>query len=464
MQRTLPCLTLAILAACGSPSAPVPIPAPAARVEFVPQPATAVMASEITQIALRGLPPGSEITLVAERALQANPLAGGKRQLFRAQATFRVDPTGTLELASAAPIAGSYRGADLRGLFWSMVATEDAVADGWTDEQVQLTARAGSQELARTTLTLRKANPDVVVTQVGAELPGAVLARLPGDQRRPVVILLGGSEGGDSFARDLAPRLASYGFAALGLPYYAPAWGGPPRPELAGLPSAFTDIPVERLEVARAWLARQPGVDVDHLALYGGSKGAEFALIAATKLPWVTAVVAIVPSDVVWEGWGVMASAPGTRSSFAWRGQPLPFVPYHDMAGELAHFQTGQPVNLRRVQDRGRAEHPDAVAKARIPIEQFRGALLVAGAGNDQVWASGEMATNIARARRAAGLDTTTLVFPDAGHLLQGTGWQPTTGLEHAVMQVGGTAEANAHAQVTVWREAIAFLTRSLGT
>jgi dienelactone hydrolase len=460
MHRSLPWLALAI-AACGGSSAPVPIPAPATRVEFVPQPATAVMASEITQIALRGLTPGSTVDLVAERPLPQPFAPGGQRQLFRAQATFRVDATGTLELASAAPIAGSYRGADLRGLFWSMVATDDAIADGWTDDQVHLVARAGGQELARTTLTLRKAHPDVVVTPAG-DLPGAVLARLPGDQRRPAIIALGGSEGGDSFAREMAPRLASYGFAVLGLPYYAPAFGGPPRPELAGLPTAFTDIPVDRLEVARAWLARQPGVDVDHLALYGGSKGAEFALIAATRLPWVTAVVAIVPSDVVWEGWGVMTAAPGTRSSFAWRGAPLPFVPYHDMAAELAHFQTGQPVNLRRVQDQGRAEHPDAAQKARIPVEQFRGALLVAGGGADQVWASGDMATNIARTRSAAGLATTALVFPAAGHLLSGTGWQPTTGVEHAIMQVGGTAEANAHAQADVWRETIAFLTRSL--
>jgi dienelactone hydrolase len=53
--------------------------------------------------------------------------------------------------------------------------------------------------------------------------------------------VLGGSEGGGSFARDRAPRFASRGFAVLGLPYYSPGRGEREIPEL---PAAFADIPV----------------------------------------------------------------------------------------------------------------------------------------------------------------------------------------------------------------------------
>jgi len=462
MHRFLPA-TIVALAACGGTPAPASSPAAAAIPQLVIQPAAPVVADQLTEITLRGVTPGAIVDIVAERPVSASAMLGGKRQLYRAQASFRVGATGTVALAHAAPLTGSYQGADLRGLFWSMAASDAAIPDGWPDTQVHLAASQAGHELARAMLEIRSSNPDVVVTPVGGELPGAILARLPGEQRRPAIIALGGSEGGDSFARTMAPRLASLGYAVLGLPYYAPAFGGPARADLAGLPAAFTDIPVDRLEQARAWLRRQPGVDADHLALYGGSKGAEFALIAATRFPWVTAVVAIVPSDVVWEGWGVADAKPGTRSSFAWRGEPLAFVPYHDIAGEIAHAQTGQHVNLRRVQDQGRAEHPEAVAGARIPIERFRGALLVAGGGADQVWASGEMANNIAHTRSAAGLATTALIYPGAGHVLSGDGWAPTTGVEHAVFEIGGTAEANARAQAAAWRETVAFLARSLG-
>ena len=45
--------------------------------------------------------------------------------------------------------------------------------------------------------------------------------------------------------------------------------------------------------------------DVTRLGVYGHSKGAEYAELAATRLPWIDAVVACVPTDVVWEGYGI---------------------------------------------------------------------------------------------------------------------------------------------------------------
>ena len=68
-----------------------------------------------------------------------------------------------------------------------------------------------------------------------------------------------------------------------------------------------------------------------------------------------------------------------------------------------------------------------AAVKARIHVEDFRGPLLVVGGQDDQIWASGMMAQNIAERRAAAGLETVALIFPDAGHALSGTGWMPTT-------------------------------------
>lgn len=40
-------------------------------------------------------------------------------------------------------------------------------------------------------------------------------------------------------------------------------------------------------------------IDSQHIALMGGSKGAEMALLSASLLPWAKAVVAIAPSDLV---------------------------------------------------------------------------------------------------------------------------------------------------------------------
>jgi dienelactone hydrolase len=341
-----------------------------------------------------------------------------------------------------------------------MTPTDEVVPAGWPAEQVRLTAATRGRVAARVALTLREFDPEVELTRVGDQFPGAVLARLPGAGKRPAIIVLGGSEGGDFTARMMSPRLASHGYAVLGLPYCVQ--GNPPRADLRGLPTAFVDIPVDRLERARAWLQRQPGVDGERIAVWGVSKGAELALLAATRFDWITAVVAIAPSDVVWEGFGAPGQKPGSRASFAWRGEPLAFVPHAGLDAALAVMGTGGRAQLRPPHDRGRAEHPDAVVRARIPVERYRGALLVAGGDDDQIWASGAMAGNIARARAGAGLRTTALVFGDAGHALSGHGWSPTTTLDRAPLVLGGTPAGNARAQAEVWRAALAFLAGAL--
>lgn len=428
----------------------------AAAQTFHIEPANPILLGEPVSIELDGLPADQEVTVIAESAMEA-PKASDPPVLYRSQAVFPVSQ-GSLDLATAKPRSGTYADADIHGLFWSMAPVEGGDAGGLQPLQVKLTANSAGRALVSTTIQFINALPEVKVEQV-KEFPGAVFATVPGKAPRPAIILLGGSEGGGRIARDHSPRLASRGFAVLGLPYYSPGLGEREIPEL---PAAFADIPVERLNAAFEWLERRPEVDASHVALVGGSKGAEFVLIAASHFKWITSVVASVPTDVVWEGWGPGVE-PGQRSSFALDGKPLPFVPYIGFAEEFAAVRTGHDLRMRRFQDRGRAANPAAAVKARIPVENFRGPLLVVGGHDDQVWASGMMAQNIAERRAAAGLETVALIFPEAGHLLGGTGWMPTTQYDVGPFKAGGTPQANAQAQARAYPETIAFLKRTLG-
>jgi len=421
--------------------------APGAAQTFHIEPPNPILLGEPLSIRVDGLPPDRNVTLTAERTMPA---------LYRSQAVFS-PPQGTLDLATAKPLSGTYTEADIRGLFWSMAPVEGGEPGGLQPLQVKITATVDGRVVASTTIEFIDALPAVKVEQV-KEFPGAVFATMPGTARRPALIVLGGSEGGGSFARDRAPRFASRGFAVLGLPYYSP---GRSEREIPELPAAFVDIPVDRLNAAFEWLKRRPDVDASRVALLGASKGAEFVLIAASKFKWITSVVAIVPSDVVWEGWGPGVE-PGTRSSFALNGKALPFVPYVEFAQELEGFRTGRDVRMRRFQDKGRAANPAAAVKARIEVEKFRGPLLVIGGHDDQVWASGMMAQNIAERRAAAGLETVALIFPEAGHAIAGNGWTPTTQSNVGPSKVGGTPQANAAAQARAFPETIAFLKRTL--
>ena len=423
------------------------------------QPANPVLSGEPITIALTGLPANADVKITAERVVVA--FGQAKPALYRADAVYTTSADGKLDLATAAPKSGSYKGADIRGLFWAMVPTADAIAADRPLMQVKLNATSGDKTLANATIDFINALPDVKVEKV-EKFPGAVFAALPGKVKRPVIIVLGGSEGGSSAAREESPRLASRGFAVLGLPYYSPqSWPSGKR-EIAELPEAFADIAVDRLNAAFDWLKTRDDVDTSRIAIYGGSKGAEFALIAATNFSWITSVVASVPSDVVWEGWGP-GTMPGQRSSFSLNGKPLAFVPYKDFMEEFMGFQTGVDVRIRRPQDKGRAANPAAAVKARIPVEKFKGPLMVIGGHDDQVWASGMMAQIIAEKRAEFGLETVALIYTDAGHFLSGNGWGQTTQYNAGPSKSGGTPEGNAHAQADSYPKMIAFLKRTLG-
>lgn len=94
--------------ACGAGSG---APASAVRVRLDAGPAAAVFDAPV-HIIVTGLPPG----LVTVRA-RARDFQG--RQ-WQSAARFRVGPGGTLNLARAVPVSGSYHAADAAGLLWSL--------------------------------------------------------------------------------------------------------------------------------------------------------------------------------------------------------------------------------------------------------------------------------------------------------------------------------------------------------
>ncbi|MFC7377797.1 acyl-CoA thioester hydrolase/BAAT C-terminal domain-containing protein [Brevundimonas sp. GCM10030266] len=287
-----------------------------------------------------------------------------------------------------------------------------------------------------------------------AGFPHAVLYTV-GDQPKPVVVILHGADGNDEAGARFGPILARMGYAAVGLPYYSPNWGdyGPP-PKFPDLPGSFIDIRVDQLADLREALRGMPGADVERFGLFGASKGAEFALIAGSRYPWIDSIVAYAPTDLVWEGWGLeMVEAEGTRSSFSFDGQPLPFTPYR---GFVEGLLAGPAADLRAIHENGRADHPEKAAAARIPVENYPGALLLIAGGRDAQWNAADAAAAIEARRSEAGLQTTALIYLEAGHDLVGDG-----GVRQ-VERSGGSPEADAAARQDAWPKVVAFMAETL--
>jgi dienelactone hydrolase len=428
------------------------------------QPTIQVTPSDVVEgrpvhVVASGFDPGQIVTIRATRAWAAYP-AG--EDLYRSAASFVADERGAIDLRTDVPLAGSsYQVADPAGIFWSMIRQQQARTDQSghpVPGVVQIEAETNGLVVARAEARLRLAAADVTVREVREPDVAGVFAqgRRPG--RQPAIIVLGGSEGGLFTARWAAPILASHGYAVLGLGYFQGD-----EPVLSTLPANLEKIPLETLERARDWLARQDGVDASRIAMVGVSKGAELALVSATLFPWVAAVGAFAPSHVVWEG--IPARDQQDRaagSSWTYREVALPYVRWSRGAEQRGDFTRQATGSSRLVEPHleSLALFAGDVPAATIAIERSRAALFIAAGMDDGMWPSAYSAERLRErlSRRGSGTPSVFEIHP-TGHLVMGTGWAPTTQFQRSRGRLqGGNAALDAKAQSSIWPAFLQFL------
>lgn len=271
---------------------------------------------------------------------------------------------------------------------------------------------------------------------------------------RPGLIVLGGSEGG--VPSEVAALFASHGFNALALAYF----------NADSLPKALANIPIEDVQRAITWLAQQPNTDGSRIGIYGGSKGAELALLAAATFPQLTAVVATKPSSVVFSGlfYGQTEPAP---SSWSYQGVPFPYVNgvvpavvKETIARDLSANRPASyaPEYLAQLKN---ATNGDA---ATIPVERIKGPVLLVSGDDDQLWPSSYMAAAIMARLHASHHPFADgwLHYQEAGHGI-GVAYDPymeSTGNRY--LRLGGTPLGNARASADSWPRILQFLHRAL--
>jgi dienelactone hydrolase len=439
---------LILLAVTGTPlCAQKPAAGASAAPRFVGEPGLDVSDGRLEALRLVGLPPEARVRIEAERCWKRR----APRQWWRSAVEVRSDKTGVVDLAKQVPLAGSYQRADRLGLFWSMERTDEGCPAAASADSVRLRARLDGREVTSAVVQLRREPMGVRIQQVSQAGLVGLYAR-PRDRpgRLPAVLLLGGSEGGLETGEDLAALIAERGYAVFALAYVST-----PRNPIPGFPDRFAEVPVELAERARAWLAMQEKVETSRVAVVGVSKGAELGLLLAATFPWVQAVVAFAPSDVVWEGWqGDYAPLDVPASSWSAGGRPVPWI--RQLAEDWRELK--RPMVEQHRLDRQRSA--DSLAAAAIPIERAHAAVLLVAGGRDLLWPSAEMAASLRRRWQSANRPAerlSVLLEPEAGHDVMGTGFDPMTRL---VVRHGGTAEASARAQERSWAAMFEWLAR----
>ncbi len=274
--------------------------------------------------------------------------------------------------------------------------------------------------------------------------------------KHAAIILLGGSEGGNSMA-PLAARFAQNGYVAASVAYF----------NAPGLPKTLENIPVETIGKAIDAISKRDDVDAKRIAVMGASKGGELALLVASTYPQIHAVVADVPSPFAWQG---IAQGPGPdTSSWTVRGKPVPYVHYSSAMGAQfgAAFTTHAPLDLRKGYDAAMQQNKAQIPGAMFHLENIHGPVLMLAGGDDQIWnsvAQCEIGLNSLQAHKHPYADAC-LQYPGAGHLfLIATEQHPMTqaSMGPFTLLLGGTAQANVDAGKQAWPKVDAFLRDAL--
>ncbi|MEQ8412884.1 MAG: acyl-CoA thioester hydrolase/BAAT C-terminal domain-containing protein [Imperialibacter sp.] len=196
---------------------------------------------------------------------------------------------------------------------------------------------------------------------------------------QPLLVGLGGSEGGNAWTSDRwqAKRDAfiSKGYAFLAVGYFG----------AKGTSEVLDRISIDAIHKAIIDSSKNPKIDGNKIALIGGSKGAELALLLASHFEDISCVIALVPSHCSFPALTLTAST----SSWTYKGEEVPYVPMPWAAVPSAMNRDLLSAFTIMLEDKA------AVEKALIKVENINGPILLLSAKKDEMWPSTKMSNEM---------------------------------------------------------------------
>nr|WP_067058948.1 acyl-CoA thioester hydrolase/BAAT C-terminal domain-containing protein [Mucilaginibacter sp. L294] len=186
---------------------------------------------------------------------------------------------------------------------------------------------------------------------------------------QPLIVGFGGSEGGNAWAsnywKPTRDQFIAKGYAFLALGYFG----------CKGAPDTLDRIAIDQVHNAILEAAKNPKINRRKIAIIGGSRGGDIALLIGSYYPDIKCVVAIVPSHVAFPG----HTANLSTSAWTYQGKELPFVPVNEEAVPflMQHNLRGAFETMLK----------DTVAeqKALIKVENINGPILFLSATKDEI-------------------------------------------------------------------------------
>jgi uncharacterized protein len=196
------------------------------------------------------------------------------------------------------------------------------------------------------------------------------------NNNQPLIVGLGGSEGGNAWTSDYwkktRDRFIEKGYAFLAVGYFG----------AKGTPETLNKIAVEDVYHAIKMATNNQKVDKMKIAIVGGSRGADLALLLGSFYKDIDCVVSIVGSNAVFPG----HTTHFTSSCWTYHNKELPFVPVNEEAVPFLMKQDLRGTFEAMLKD------TIAVEKAAIKVENINGAVFLLSATKDQICPSTPMA------------------------------------------------------------------------
>ncbi len=201
----------------------------------------------------------------------------------------------------------------------------------------------------------------------------------PTTTKDKALIVISGSDGGITWAKQIAELFSGKGIPALAVAY----WG------MKDMPKNLSLIPIETIQSAVCWLKEQ---GYQEIGIYGVSKGAELALTSASFLPQIKLVIAVSPACCIFEG--IAKPAYSGTSSWTWNGDPLPYVSFKGISVNilkdfLKNHEFGFVKHYLKVLETEKNEENF------IKVEKINGPILLLSAKEDAQWPSAIMGTMV---------------------------------------------------------------------
>jgi len=409
-------------------------------------------------IVIEGFAAYAQVTLVASALICG--------ATWRSEATFLADAQGRIDLTRDSPVRGAYDRPSDMGIVWSMTCQEmDRVVypPNTTESIVVKLAATDGVTRAETDFEQRFLADGVTHESIRVPVDGMTIAgelyRPAGAGPFPVVIYLNGSSGGVNEPR--AALFAAHGYQCLALAVF----------NYEDRPKYLNDMPLEYFQQTLDWVHGQLEPRDGFVAISGISRGGEMSLLIAAHYPEkVSAVVAYVPS-LVTHG-VVSAGAPGTgRDAQVWtkNGVPLPHLWQNNAYADWDAAYATAPPYRQSLAFLSAMRDVAAFERALIPIEQFKGPVMLVSASDDGFWPSTALSELVVQRLAQAGCP-----IPAEHHVCAGAGHHvhypnlPATliakphAMSGLLLDGGGTPAANAAGNVTSYWSVLEFLKQAM--